>query len=194
MLFKADISGDALLDENKLCEQLYIFLGDYVYKRLTYESTSEKEDCIQDTIMHLLKRYKALTNEQKQNINIEKFFYNRANSHISFYLRKLKIERDAQNKYSSNLILLDSVESYLNEEYIDNLCLDKILLKYGLSNDRRNLLKKLSINKLIDLGYNNVVEVVSNEELTRFGPADILNALSYSVVDEYLVESIKEVR
>jgi len=192
MLFKADISGDALTDENKLCEQLYIFLYDYVRRRLTYENSAEIEDCVQDTIMFLISRYRKLTPEQKAHINIEQFFYNRANSRVSFYLRNLKKERGAIREYSNDLVLLGNVESNNNEEYINMPCLNKVLDKYRLDSNRYKIFKKFVINKLVSLGYNDSVEEITYEELDKYDHNNVLDILSYSAVDEYLVKSVKE--
>ena len=117
MLFKASITPKVLQSEDALVEQLYIFLNAYVPSRLKFESRDEIEDCLQETIMYMLKRYHSLNKADIAKINIEAFFYNRANSFVSSYLRKLKNYRKAKDKYISMEVYKLEIENMQDSFY-----------------------------------------------------------------------------
>lgn len=203
MLFKADIKpivpliiydGDADKDEKErketlLVEQLYIFLNDYVPRRLMYESEDEREDCVQETMMYLLKRFRNLEKENIQNINIEKFFYNRANSFISGYIRKLRIEREAKRKYIDYHKYLNSIKQTIfeHEEYINENLLDRIIGMYELNKQNKLELKKIVLQMLKLLGYDVYIEYEVNIEDNQ-----TFKTLSYAIIDEYMIKSLEE--
>lgn len=196
MLFKADIPNDILIkrseDDNprdRLCEQIYIFLRDYVPTRLIYENGEVREDCIQDTIMYMLERVDALPEEELKDINLEKFLYNRARSYISMYVGKIKSERAFLKRYRAHVELLKEYENLKEIEYIDFTLLDSILRRYRLGGKRLEIFKNLAINKLVRLGYNNALIDISDEDLEKYDPNNVLNTISYAVVDEYLVNA-----
>lgn len=188
MLFKASITPKVLQSEDALVEQLYIFLNEYVPSRLKFESHDEIEDCLQETIMYMLKRYHKLNKEDLAKINIEAFFYNRANSFVSLYLRKLKNYRKAKDKYISmeayKLEMVNMQDSFI--ELIDIAVLHKIVLSYNLKGNMAEDLYMISLARLKDLGYNapevDLDGIASDKR-------EILDALSFAVVDEYMIKS-----
>lgn len=196
MLFRAEIPNDILIKRSeedqpreRLCNQLYIFLRDYVPTRLIYENDAEIEDCIQDTIMYMLERLDELSEEEIKETNLEKFFYNRAKSFISMYVGKLKSERALINKYKAHVRFMKELEELKEIEYIDFLLLDSILKRYRLGGKRLELFKSLSVNKLVKLGYNEPLIDIEDEDLEMYDPNNVLNTISYAVVDEYLVNA-----
>jgi hypothetical protein len=209
MLFKANITREILEDEDKLCEQLYIFLKEYVAYRLQYENFSEREDCTQDTILFMLKRFKELTPEELDNINIEKFFYNRARSFISSYvdelvLRKQRVRLMLNRKVPSNFpgnrqydsefidFVIDEASDPEKFDYINYVILKEIVSKFSLVEVKSELLIKISEMFLKGLGYKGYdTEVI---DLDEKDPDGILKILGYAVVDEYLLKSITERR
>jgi len=192
MLFKANITPETLQSENALTEQLYIFLNEYVPRRLRYESQEEREDCIQDTVMYLLKRFNGLADGVLQDISIdiEKFFYNRANSYVSIYIRKLQSERNSRKKYIEHEIYQQKIEQeYAKElEFVDETILNAIIAEYKLEKDNEVLLKEITNIKLKILGYAVPEHKPRHVEKPIF---DLLTTLSFAVIDEYLIKSAK---
>lgn len=188
MLFKASITPKVLQSEDALVEQLYIFLNAYVPSRLKFESRDEIEDCLQETIMYMLKRYHSLNKADIAKINIEAFFYNRANSFVSSYLRKLKNYRKAKDKYISMEVYKLEIENMHDSfiELIDIAVLHKIVLSYSLKGNMAEDLYMISLARLKDLGYNapevDLDGIASDKR-------EILDALSFAVVDEYMIKS-----
>ena len=99
MLFKASINKDVANNPEKLAEQLYIFLSEFVKNKLRYESQDNVQDCIQDTIMYMINRYRKLTDEQKEHLNLERFFYNRANSYTKHWITTKVNSRQKEKDY-----------------------------------------------------------------------------------------------
>jgi hypothetical protein len=192
MLFKANITPETLQSENALTEQLYIFLNEYVPRRLRYESQEEREDCIQDTVMYLLKRFNGLADGVLQDISIdiEKFFYNRTNSYVSIYIRKLQSERNSRKKYIEHEIYQQKIEQeYAKElEFVDETILNAIIAEYKLEKDNEVLLKEITNIKLKILGYAVPEHKPRHVEKPIF---DLLTTLSFAVIDEYLIKSAK---
>jgi hypothetical protein len=189
MLFKASITDRVLESEDALVEQLYIFLKEYVRSRLIYESEDEKEDCVQETIMYMLKRYRQLSKKELKDINMEKFFYNRAHSYISLYLTKLKTERNARKKYLSKAIYAKSFELDGKLEMVNLPVLKSIISGYNLNKRKAEALLKISENKLNMLGYSipsNNITGINEEEY------NVLDTLGSCVVDEYMIKSIED--
>lgn len=207
MLFKASITKDVLANEDKLCEQLYIFLNDYVPRRLIYENDFEREDCVQETILYLLKRYKSLPEDDLEHINIEKFFFNRAKSYISSYIRKLssyhtrekltlnnKVPKYFPGNRSHDTEYLDFIEDVdhnpENAKYLDDRLLNSIIEEYGLDDSKSKTLKSMSLVSLSKLGY--FTYSIEQVEDSVDDPNGVLSTLSLSVVDEYLIQSATE--
>ena len=175
-----------------LCTYLYDFLRKYVPTRLKYEGRAEREDCIQDTIMFMLDRYHKLTEEEKKDLDLGKFFYNRARSHISFYIRKLQEYRESLKELYTYEMFKKEIESLKEDEFIDYDLIDRISSKYRLDKKRQNLFKKLVINKLVRFGdYVDPIKDIDEEEISKYDPNDVLDALSYAAVDEYLIKAVE---
>lgn len=191
MLFKAKITSEILADENALAEQLYIFLNEYVRVRLKYESEAEREDCVQDSIMYLLKRYNQLETSIKETTNLEKFFFNRAHSYISGYINKIRAARNSKNKYIENEIYmyeLDKLESG-EPEFVDYDILDLIVQSYKLDKEKEKLLKEFSEERLKKIGYDTPDHEIKELDKKTY---QLLLTLSYAVIDEYMINSTKE--
>lgn len=190
MLFKANITPETLQSESALTGQLYIFLNDYVPRRLRYESVEEREDCIQDTVMYLLKRFNGLTKEALKDIDIEKFFYNRTNSFISIYIRKMQAERNARKKYIDYEIREQKIEQeFVKElEFVDEEILNEVIKTFQLDKDLEKLLKAAAEFKLKLLGYDipSPIKMEASEEIIQ-----LVTVLSFAAVDEYLIKSAK---
>lgn len=170
-----------------LVEQLYIFLTNYVNARLIYESQATKEDFIQDTILFLLDRFNKLSEEEKETINLERFFYNRAHSFIGERLRRRSTERHNIKTLKEDVFYLEAIKKSAKQpELIDDYLLDKLVDNYKLPKDKTKALKALAINKLIKLGYFG--------KYTKFEKdyPETLDKLSFSIIDEYLLMSVKE--
>lgn len=194
MLFRANITTEVLQSEETLAEQLYIFLNDYVKARLKFESTTEREDCLQETIMYLLKRYREINSLHLEDINIEKFFYNRANSFISSYLRRLKNDREATLKYVQLEIrrIQEMGESSVEDlELVDEKILNEITVAYSLEDIYTKALGQLARKKLKYLGYSVTEEKVLDLDKSIL---EKLEALAFAVVDAYLIKSIESER
>lgn len=190
MLFKANITPEILQSESALTGQLYIFLNDYVPRRLRYESAEEREDCIQDTVMYLLKRFNGLTKEALKDIDIEKFFYNRTNSFISIYIRKMQAERNARKKYIDYEIREQKIEQeFVKElEFVDEEILNEVIKTFQLDKELEKLLKAAAEFKLKLLGYDipSPIKMEASEEIIQ-----LVTVLSFAAVDEYLIKSAK---
>lgn len=190
MLFKANITPETLQSESALTGQLYIFLNDYVPRRLRYESVEEREDCIQDTVMYLLKRFNGLTKEALKDIDIEKFFYNRTNSFISIHIRKMQAERNARKKYIDYEIREQKIEQeFVKElEFVDEEILNEVIKTFQLDKDLEKLLKAAAEFKLKLLGYDipSPIKMEASEEIIQ-----LVTVLSFAAVDEYLIKSAK---
>jgi len=191
MLFQAEITREVLNSKDRLVEQLYVFLNAYVPTRLRYESQEEREDCVQDTIMYLLKRFDNLDDEVLEKINIEKFFYNRAHSFISGYINKIKAERNAKKKYIDNEIYMRKLERTIEKpiEFIDDNILDTIIEGYKLDKEKSVLLKEFSNFRFKRLGYD--VPEPPNRDIDE-ATFDLLVTLSFAVIDEYMIKSAEE--
>lgn len=191
MLFNASIQYATLQDDEKLIEQLYVFLKHYVGKRLIYESYDEVQDCVQETVFHIYTLLKNIDSEELQNINIEKYIYNRAMQYVMIYLRKLKLRRDKLRNYMSDVEyknqLLQAEEYYQNQPIVYSK-LASIVDTYNLSKNHLEIVRALSENMLINLGYLGFHKEVSKE----IPGYSTMKKLSYSIVDEYLVSSISE--
>jgi len=190
MTFKMEITSEMAQDENVLVEKLYAFLNEYVHVRLKYEGNAEKEDCVQDSIMYLLKRYNQLEPEIKETINLGKFFYNRAHSFISGYISKLKTRRSANNKYIERELHKQELERLDNNEpeYVDYDILNPIISSYKLSKDKEKLLKEFSEERLKKLGYDTPYHKVEDIDKDTY---QLILTLSYAVIDEYMINSTK---
>lgn len=189
MLYNVEITNDIASDENKLCERLYLFLNSYVDSKLRYQDKATREDYIQDTIMYLVKHFRRLTEDQKKEINLERFFYNKANSFIGSKLRRENIKNELLEKYKREVLYIEVMDKASREvEYIDMVLLNKIIDKYSLSKEKADILKKLSVNKLVILGYYGDFYKIDDS----LDPNKIFDSLSYSVADEYLLEIVKE--
>ena len=192
MLFKASITPEILKSDEKLCEQLYIFLKEYVPIRLRYESRDEHEDCIQDTMLYLLDRYRMISPEALDGINIEKFFYNRANSYIgTTYQRKLKAYRNANKRLIDDLKMSKLTDEQEELNYINKPLLKSIIDSYGLPENDVAFLTNLAVMKLIAFGYHDNEQLKDSKPISenRF---EVLKNISFAVVDSYLVEAAKE--
>lgn len=192
MLFHAKITAETMNDENALCEQLYIFLKSYIPRRLVYENQEEREDCMQDTIMYMLDRYNKLTDREKSSINIEKFFYNRARSYISIYLRGIKRRRELVDKYTKYEEFLISLREGEEKPYIDKSLLTEIIESYNFTKERMSLAGKLAFNRLVSLGYSDPAQEIDRKKLRALDPSDILTTLSYTITDEYLLRAVDD--
>jgi len=192
MLFRAEITKETLKDENLLVEQLYIFLNHYVSKRLVYESQTEWQDCVQDTIMYILDRYHKLTIEDLEAINIEQFFYNRARQYVSLYLRGLTRRRDTVKRFAEYEKIKGQVASIGYALSIDAVLLDRILKDYYFDEHKQYIIKCMVINKLVQLGYKDDQILLSQETIDAYDPTGILYTISYAITDEYLLASVKE--
>lgn len=191
MLFKASITDRVLKSEDLLSEQLYIFLRNYVPTRLRYESNDEIEDCIQETIMYLFKRYNGLDKKEADKLlamgAIEKFFYNRAHSFVSLYLTKLKTRRRAINNYIENYAYVNNIDSSAALEDVDLGILKDIVNSFNLDKEKSLALLKVSESRLKELGYN-----IPHLDLSGIpqNTYDLVDTLSFSVIDEYMIKSI----
>lgn len=193
MLFHAHITPEILKSKDALVEQLYIFLNEYVPNRLIYESEDEREDCTQDALMYLLKRFESLDIEILHKINVEKFFYNRANSFISGYLRKLSRKRSNEKEYiekQMKILLMDRQIKENQKEFLNESLLKSIIKSFHLDKEKLDELTILVLQKFEMLNYDVYIDNrVSNLEEHTY---KALNALSYAIVDEYMLKDIQE--
>lgn len=203
MLFKSNIPNELVKDEDKLVEQLYIFLGEFVRAKLKYEKFDNVQDCIQDTLLYILERVRKLTEEQLKSINLERFIYNRANSYVSaIWLRKLKKYRrsvflESELKYSierlgyttSNGILdmlsrknlITELDLYYKTQ-IDTQLIEDLIFDYRLSDDLKELVKYRVIETLISFGF-----TYQDFEVKQFKNHKYIEPTIHAVVDEYLI-------
>jgi hypothetical protein len=187
MLFKANITNEIAKSEDSLCEQLYLFLNDYIPTRLPYENHDEQADCIQDTVLYLFKRFNKLLDEDRATLNLEKFFYNRARSYVSGYIKKMwHARKDKKDYIRMRHYLGDDTNRKTVSYYIDYNLLDTIITAYKLSADKSKMLKNLSIKKLVtefnfaEYGYYSEADISNNETLVK---------LSMAIVDEYILKN-----
>lgn len=188
-LFGVHITNEVIENEDKLAEAIYKFLKIFVPKRIRYESTLEQEDCIQDTTMHLLKRFRELDrNELPDDFNYEKFFYNRANSYISYWLRRLVNDRKNIKEYMEYMYYFTDTHEIKHDNTIDIPLLKSVIAEYNLPKEDALNLLHLVIHKLVVLGY------ISNTQVQIANHNQTLDSLSFAVVDEYLINKamIKE--
>lgn len=205
MLYKASITADLLGNEDKLVEQLYIFLRAFVNSKLIYESADDKEDCVQDTILHLLNKLRSLSPKALSNLNLEQYIYNRANSYISsIWLGKLNRYRRRLSKPLNELNLLehngnlDTDDNYLTiasgmptqtPSYIDTVLLIDIIEEYKLDSTMEELVYRYAINNLIKLGYTGTINEIDKTE----NHVKVAEILAYTVVDEYLIRTAETI-
>lgn len=192
-LFKAVITNELARDEDKLVEQLYIFLNEFVRTRLIYEPQENIEDCIQDTIMFILKRYRDLSEEDKDTLNLEKYFYNRANSYVSrTWLRKKRIyDRNIKNLLETAQYTYSTIDNFqdieLERESIDLDLLNEILDNLNLSEDITTYLRKRVIYVLIkDFNYD-------HEVIPEVTPIKSYDKFIEQIIFEYALKSLKEI-
>jgi hypothetical protein len=192
-LFKAVITNELARDEDKLAEQLYIFLNEFVRTRLIYEPQENIEDCIQDTIMFILKRYRDLSEEDKDTLNLEKYFYNRANSYVSrTWLRKKRIyDRNIKNLLETAQYTYSTTDNFqdieLERESIDLDLLNEILDNLNLSEDITTYLRKRVIYVLIkDFNYD-------HEVIPEVTPIKSYDKFIEQIIFEYALKSLKEI-
>jgi len=192
-LFKAVITNELARDEDKLVEQLYIFLNEFVRTRLIYEPQENIEDCIQDTIMFILKRYRDLSEEDKDTLNLEKYFYNRANSYVSrTWLRKKRIyDRNIRDFIETAQYTYSNTDNFkdieLERDSIDLDLLNEILDNLNLSEDITTYLRKRVIYVLIkDFNYD-------HEVIPEVTPIKSYDKFIEQIIFEYALKSLKEI-
>ncbi len=192
-LFKAVITNELARDGDKLVEQLYIFLNEFVRTRLIYEPQENIEDCIQDTIMFILKRYRDLSEEDKDTLNLEKYFYNRANSYVSrTWLRKKRIyNRNIKDLLETAQYTYSTTDNFqdieLERESIDLDLLNEILDNLNLSDDITSYLRKRVICVLIeDFNYD-------HEVIPEVTPIKSYDKFIEQIIFEYALNSLKEI-
>lgn len=182
MLFKSTITYETTLDQEKLSEQLYIFLNDFVPARLRYESRESREDCVQDTIMHLLKRFEKLSQQERTTFNLERWFYNRANSYVSYWLRLKYLDRERMGKYIEHYEYFTEQEVEFTE--IDHELLVSIIDKYALSYQSRANTIEQAVKQLEKIGF------VDSREL-RAEVDEFVDSIVITIVSEYLVKEVE---
>jgi len=192
-LFKAVITNELARDEDKLVEQLYIFLNEFVRTRLIYEPQENIEDCIQDTIMFILKRYRDLSEEDKDTLNLEKYFYNRANSYVSrTWLRKKRMyDRNIKDFIETARYTHSNTDNFrdieLERDSIDLDLLNEILDNLNLSEDITTYLRKRVIYVLIkDFNYD-------HEVIPEVTPIKSYDKFIEQIIFEYALKSLKEI-
>lgn len=208
MLFKASITKETLKDEDLLVDQLYIFLDEFVKVKLCFESEDTRDDCKQDAIMFLLEKARSLTPEQKETLNLERYFYNRANSYISsVWLGRLNRYRKRfilESSFSKNLAaaissqlntdtmlsLLEYNQNYntTNEpedkiRYIDYDVLNLLANNYPLPEKDILLLLRLAEKELNSLGLKGNTY---NKVCTQ-GASEDFKIIAHAIVDEYII-------
>lgn len=182
-LFGRVITKEIVSNKENLAEEIYIFLNTFVNSKIRYESREEKEDCIQDTAMHILQRFEELNIESlEEDFNYEKFLYNRANSYVSYWLRKLVKERKNLKDYMKDLYHLQEGYEEKESNRIDIKELQTIILEYNLGNKENLNLLSISVNKLIEVGFYGTIREVEN--LGNINKS--LESLAFAVIDEYL--------
>jgi len=189
MLFKANISTSLISNEDRLVEQLYIFLNEFVKTRMRYESSQTVEDCVQDTVMYLITRSRGLPQQLDKDFNPEQFFYNRANSFVSMWLRRLINTRKQFKKYQGELEYIHKIETDSKPMYIDYTLLKSVIDSFLLDIASKDIMQVISIQKLIDLGYTADLDKAIPEEDFKDKNMD---TLTYNVVDKYLLLDINQ--
>lgn len=200
MLFGSTITKDIIRDENKLVEQFYIFLNNYVNKKLIYENEQTKQDCIQETIMVLLKKARLLTDEQVEKLNLERYFYNRANSYVSsIFLGKLKRYRsrvvsvdsynnlDIKNSNEDILSVMREPEDFKTQRYVRENILERVINSFNLDKKTVVIVDNMVRYALESIGITSCPdeEILSNK---------LLEPLVLAIVDEYILEIITNER
>jgi DNA-directed RNA polymerase specialized sigma24 family protein len=189
MLFKANISTAMLHDDDLLVEQLYIFLNEFVKTRIRYESSQTVEDCVQDTVMYLIKRLRIIPEPVSSDFNPEQFFYNRANSYVSMWLRRLINNRRQFKKYQGDFEYIKRLETDDRILYINHDLLNDLIKTVLLLNDDKQIVRDVAIQRLVDLGYSDDIQNVVPEELYKDKPID---TIIYNIVDKYLSLDINQ--
>lgn len=198
MLFGSSITADIIRDEDKLVEQFYIFLNSFVGRKLIYEDQQTKQDCIQETIMILLKKARLLTDEQVKNLNLEKYFYNRANSYVSsIFLGKLKRRRkrissvdsykqlDIQNSSEDILSVMQKHESFKTKRYIREDLLEEIINSFNIEKNLFNIVESMSRQALEAVG-------IASDPDYDIPVDDDLIPLVVAIVDDYILKIITD--
>lgn len=192
MLFNVLINEEVVNNKDKLVEKLYIFLHQYVPTRLKYESRENIEDCIQDTIMHMLKRYDKLEEELikeepnfKKTFNFSKYFYNRARSYISYWIRRVNKRRQAEREYLEAAIYFKTTyEDFDFKPLIDYRLLAEIATGYNLGPIHTDLLLGISEDMLSEIGFE-ISHKYALDKLTQ--QTAFLALIANTVIDEYIV-------
>lgn len=198
MLYGSNITKDIIRDEDKLVEQFYIFLNNFVNRKLIYEDSQTKDDCIQDTVVALLKKARMLTDEQIEKLNLEKYFYNRANSYISsIFLGKLKRHRsrvvsvdsyssydlDIKNTSENILSVLQEPEDMTEKRYVRENILDEIIDTFNIDKKLKNVVDSMVRIELEKVG-------ISADPDSEIEPNKELRPIVIAIVDEYLLKVI----
>lgn len=188
MLYNIEITKETAKDIERLTNKLYIFLGRYVPARLKYENEEDHNDCIQDTIMFILGRYNQIAHEiDVNNFNYEKYFYNRARSYISYWIRRHSKERKAKRAYIENAIYLQQHSNEVNFKPVDHQVLEKIVKEYNFDTKDNILLLSISQGYLEGIGYDSEDKYQTDKEVNPH-KQELMEKLAYAVIDEYLVE------
>lgn len=200
MLFGSTITKDIIRDENKLVEQFYVFLNNYINKKLIYENDQTRQDCIQETIMVLLKKARLLTDEQVEKLNLERYFYNRANSYVSsIFLGKLKRHRsrvvsvdsynslDIKNSSEDILSVMREPEDFKTQRYVRENVLERVINSFNLDKKMLAIVDNMARYALESIGIASCPddEILSSKEL---------EPLVLAIVDEYILEIITNER
>lgn len=194
MLYNVVIDKTVAKDRDKLVEHLYLFLNRYIPSRLIYETNENQEDCTQDTIMFILKRYDDLVvdlekedKDWRDKFNYEKYFYNRARSFISTWLKRKNREKRLEQEYIDNAIYLKKYQSEFDYNPIDYTTLERITKEYNFTNNKLLKLNKITEAMLEGIGYSSTDKYdIDISEDTHIN--NILTKIAYVVVDEYLIE------
>lgn len=215
MLFSVEITPKVVRDENELVKRLYQFLGEYVPKRLIYEDKDTIEDCIQDTILFMLDRYKKLDKEFRAvdplkllTFNYEKWFFNRARSYISFWIRRISRDRKNKRDYiETSIYFKNHYIDIFEPDYIDYITLETLAINYFLDREDTLYLLGEAESMLSDIGYTTATRyegVEGSRYLRGEGGSDNNNSsgitrenhltlIAYALVDEYILETSKDV-
>lgn len=190
MLFKSTINRETISNRDKLVEQLYIFLREFVPTKLPYENEQTVEDCIQETIMHMLDRFSTdgldkVSGRNGKEPNYEKYFYNRAHSYTSYWLRRLKRERSKQREYFDTLVYYGHYkQDFIQPDYIDYEELESIVNGYNLGEIDTEILSALAETMLTDIGYHSLNKYSDTHDLTD---REFLGLLADTTTDEYVL-------
>lgn len=181
------------IENNKVIEDidylvniLYTFLETYVPLRLLYEDKFERDNCIQDTMLYLIKRYNELSKEEKENEDLGKFFYNRCRSYISNYINKLKLERKNSEALGSLYIeqVLDSYYEINDSErsiiQVDYELVNTLLNTLILDRDDKKKLKDRLVDRIKNF-YLGSIKSTNDIEIE-----DNLDSIVIMLLDSYL--------